>query len=297
MVRWLLVLVVWIPTTANAQTRHEEEEVSVQASEPLVRPAGIMDDHRIRRELALAAEAWLKEGKAVRTEELIRQLDRTECTLKLPRSSRWKMSSEKLVAKCQPGVLVLGHLFKCTNCPRYHVRTSTGFVLTRSGAIAAAYHAVNSPDDEAIVALTGDGRIAPVTEVLAASREADVVILQLAGQDYTALPLAGPAPVGSTVRVISHPGQSYYMFTQGILSRYLVQRKRSVEVNMMSITADFAKGSSGAPVFNERGAVIGMANNTRSIYYSMENGRKDNLQMVLKRCVPIQYLLDLIRAQ
>jgi S1-C subfamily serine protease len=64
---------------------------------------------------------------------------------------------------------------------------------------------------------------------------------------------------------------------------------------MFSITADFAKGSSGAPVFNEFGAVIGSVNNTQSTYYSVKNGVKDNLQMVFKNTVSMQHLLNLIQ--
>ena len=63
---------------------------------------------------------------------------------------------------------------------------------------------------------------------------------------------------------------------------------------MIAITADFAKGSSGAPVFNEFGAVIGSVNNTQSTYYSEKNGVKNNLQMVFKNTVSLQHLKDLI---
>ena len=62
----------------------------------------------------------------------------------------------------------------------------------------------------------------------------------------------------------------------------------------MSVTADFARGSSGAPIFDGLGNVVGMVASTISVYYDDEDGRQKNLQMVLKNCVPARCILDLI---
>lgn len=55
----------------------------------------------------------------------------------------------------------------------------------------------------------------------------------------------------------------------------------------MTITADFAKGSSGCPVLDECGAVVGIVNNTESIYYDDDGKKKQtDLQMVVKNATP-----------
>jgi S1-C subfamily serine protease len=83
-------------------------------------------------------------------------------------------------------------------------------------------------------------------------------------------------PVGNPVSVISHPGQRFYGMTAGIVSRYFALAMHGTSVTRMAITADFAHGSSGAPVFNEFGNVVGMVTCTDSIYRSREGepGRK-----------------------
>jgi S1-C subfamily serine protease len=64
---------------------------------------------------------------------------------------------------------------------------------------------------------------------------------------------------------------------------------------MMSITADYARGSSGSPVLDDSGAVVGMVADTRSIYYTIDHGAQQNLQMVVKECVPSASILKLFR--
>jgi serine protease Do len=57
----------------------------------------------------------------------------------------------------------------------------------------------------------------------------------------------------------------------------------------MSITADFAQGSSGGPVLDRRGNVIGVVAATLSLYNS-----DNNLQMVSKEAIPVSRIRALI---
>ena len=92
-------------------------------------------------------------------------------------------------------------------------------------------------------------------------------------------------------------------------------------VPMMNVTADYAKGSSGGPIFNDRGDVIGLVANTVSIPYkhvplhvdeesqALEiagKGKKTHMlsgkpltigtnhQMTIKNTVPSRAILDLV---
>ena len=108
--------------------------------------------------------------------------------------------------------------------------------------------------------------------------------------------LGKPANVGSDIWVISHPDRRLYMMTKGMVSRYnmLIDKFQNPK-RRMTITADYAKGSSGAPVFNRKGQVVGVVSSTNSVYYNTANGKKENLQMVVKNCIPVASIHRLIQ--
>jgi S1-C subfamily serine protease len=152
---------------------------------------------------------------------------------------------------------------------------------------------IASEENEALVAMGGDGRLAPITEVLAADKRSDVAIVRCRGAGFAVAPLAASSTVGAPVLCFSHPDRHFFTLSQGIVSRYFIEPARGVE--MMSITADFARGSSGAPIFDASGNVVGMVANTQSVYYTEHDGQKDNLQMVFKNCVTAKSILRLIK--
>ena len=137
-----------------------------------------------------------------------------------------------------------------------------------------------------------------VQEILAADSLNDIAIFRIPARGLQPLALAIDEPVGKKVCVISHPDRQFYTFTQGQISRYTVQRDeaKGPGVNYMCITADYAKGSSGGPVLNENGAVIGMVCSTRTTYYGEKNkDPDDDVQMVVKFCIPGESIRHLLR--
>lgn len=259
----------------------------------------VIDDAAVEKRLIAAATALIDSGKGVSVTTLAGQLERRSCAARLPEAGEKKLSAAELIAQARPGVLVVAQTFLCGKCDKRHLSAASGVMLTAEGAFATSYHVVNQKTNDVMLIMTGDGRIAPVTAVLAARRDADVAILQAEGRGFTALPLSTNAPAGLPVRVISHPDHNFYTLSEGVVSRQFVnRRRRGMEpVTMLAITADFAKGSSGAPVFDDTGAVIGIVTSTISTYYDTNNGRRDNLQMVFKHCIPSRYLLELVRPE
>ena len=259
-------------------------------------PACVCDWYLFNR-LQHEAGRLIDKGKTTPLDELRAGLAHGSCTLPLASPSPGEMAPPEIYARCGESVLVLAGVWKCDKCDRWHLTISTGFVITAAGAFVTNYHVVDNAKHVTLVAMTNDGTVVPVREVLAASKEDDVAILRIdAGQRrFQPLVLSTDAPVGSSVCVISHPARRFYSLTRGIVSRYfLVAADEKRAVPRMHITADFARGSSGGPLFNERGAVVGFVKSTASIYYDVSDGKKDSLQMVFKECIPASQVLKLI---
>ena len=265
-------------------------------------PNGMIDDRGLLSELNLHAKQLRDAKDSVKAADLLKQLNRKQCQLTLQMSGDKKLNTAEIAERSRKGVLVVSGLYKCQNCPNWHSGAASGFMLTEDGAFCTSYHVVDNAKNDTLVIMTGDGRVAPVVEVLAADKRTDLAILRANGKGFTPLPVTlNPldAPIGGKVRVFSHPNRHFYVLSEGIISRkYLDSTRKEGSRRMISITADFAKGSSGAPVFNEYGAVIASVNNTQSTYYDVKkDGTKDNLQMVFKNTVSLEHLRTLIKAK
>jgi S1-C subfamily serine protease len=205
------------------------------------------------------------------------------------------LTPAQIYQRVKPAVLVVGGLYKCDKCTHWHVSAASGFLISPSGVAVTAYHVVAVPGRKTFVAMTSDGIVRPVTAVLAGNEHDDVALIQIDGEGLPALPLRSDAPVGTRVTAVHHPDDQFYVLTEGILSRYSLRHmKDHQQAPGMQVTAEFAKGSSGAPIFDDRGNAIGLVCSTRTIYYNDE--RKDP-QMVMHDCAPAVCVVKLLAAE
>ncbi|MBT3199939.1 MAG: trypsin-like peptidase domain-containing protein [Phycisphaerales bacterium] len=267
-------------------------------SQPTVNPKPIpVNDHKRSQELSVKAAKLIDAKKTTPIATLTKQLKRTKCNITLPKPSKRQMTRPEIYRKNVPGVLIISGVYKCKKCVKWHTTAASGFAVTASGVIATNYHLFANKNSSTIIATTHDGKAYPVKEVLAANQNDDVVLLQLdtSGDKLTPMPISPYTPVGSDVTIISHPTHRFYTLSQGVISRYSLRRnKRGKTVHTMETTADFAKGSSGAPVFDSAGNVTGIVASTSSVYYTQTKDTQKNLQMVFKQCVPAASILKLI---
>ena len=264
---------------------------SMFAQKPKV---GVIDDLALKMLFQKGLEGLHKTEKGASLNTLSGQLNRRTTTVKLPETKLEIIHPDEFYSRCKASVLAIGRLYKCGKCTKWHVSSASGFALSEDGVIATNYHVVDSKEGVALGAMDSNGKTFVVSEVLAASKSDDVALLRLRDAKLTPLPLAARAPVGTAVSVISHPDGRYFTMTKGDVSRYFVARLKTGQANRMAITADYAKGSSGAPVLDSTGAVVGMVSATNSIYYSKVKGHNENLQMVVKSCVPVDSIHRLL---
>ena len=294
--------------SASAAPAAESNEKPGRESTPTPTPRGSLNraappklgepinDKAVTRFLESEGEKLARSEKTLTS--WANEMGARSCFLKLPVPGKRKLNSADIAERMEQSVVIVGIFYRCEKCSDLHLARATGFIISESGAMVTSRHALASFSAAAggVVALTRDGQLCAVREVLAADPLNDLLVLQLEGANFTPLPLAASARIGAPILVLSHPVSHFYSLTSGIISRYSTQRRRDGVVNFLSITADFAKGSSGAPVVDESGAVVGIVWNTFSIYFDDDDdSKKDNLQMVIKDCATSQALLDLVQ--
>ena len=229
--------------------------------------------------LKLLEEKRLKTGK-----QLSHHLDRKKSKVTLPpeRGSEAKPNLASLYSECSRSVVSIAEVRNCEGCKQVHVTPlATGFMVTADGVLCANRHVVEELDSQSLlVASTMDGTSYPVVEVLASSQKDDSALLKIDGDGFTPIPLSKKNQVGTRIAVVSHPSAFVYSLSEGIVSRLAIQASR----REMLISADFATGSSGAPVSDFAGNALGMVAYTADL----------NGQMTLRSCIPSQSLLELV---
>ena len=213
------------------------------------------------------------------------------------------LSKFELAKLLKESTVIFGMAFDCGNCHLTHVNPASGYVIDEDGIIVTNHHVVESfakSDGRKNLAMpvqTSNGKVYFVTEILATYKSADLCIVKVEtnGDKLVPLPLGNAAIQGEEVFVMGHPNQMLYYFTDGVVARnYLspVSRNRNVMMPEMDITADYAAGSSGGPVVDNKCNLVATVSSTRSIYYNPQDQK--NLQMVVKNTKPVISLKKMI---
>jgi S1-C subfamily serine protease len=144
--------------------------------------------------------------------------------------------------------------------------SGSGFVLSEDGRIVTNHHVIDGA--RRIVAVFADGKEVEVVGVWAfsESEKDDIAVLQLAPGRYPALRLAGtPAQQGDEVVVIGSPLGLSQAITTGIVAAVrergaVTRRSKDGPASWgLQITAGIAPGSSGSPILDPSGDVVGVA--------------------------------------
>jgi hypothetical protein len=136
------------------------------------------------------------------------------------------------------------------------VAQCSGFLVSKDGVILTNYHVV-AEDTSAVVKLPA-GAFYIVDGVLAFDRARDVAVINAHGENSREIPLGNSdrVQVGEDVVAIGNPFSLESTISSGIISGV-----RAVEEEggkYLQITAPIFPGSSGRPLFNMAGEVIGI---------------------------------------
>ena len=291
----------------------------------------IVDDAALAQQFVeglatLVENAPSKTQRTLEAGNALRLLAQTEgSSIRLPnRQENLTDSTEELYQRVMPAVVVIGSIYKCDSCSKWHLGgMASGWLLSDHGLVVTNHHVFTEEANHYFGAMTSDGNVFAIRTILASDRDGDAAIAQLdtRGVVLPFLRLGQTAACGDPVVVISHPAGRFYSLTRGVVSRYHrhdadpatmaksdgsvhAPRKHTRDETLqdtpapvwMSVTADYAVGSSGGPVFDSSGDVVGMVSRTYSTQANKNHRRHDSFgnQMVFKDCVSLDTILGLL---
>ncbi|MBX9585011.1 MAG: trypsin-like peptidase domain-containing protein [Gemmataceae bacterium] len=216
-------------------------------------------------------------GKCLPSDKMKEKFKPGRAAVELAKPTDKPLSSAEVYKRAVPSVFVLGSVYRDPQTGDWlDGLYATAWAAGPDGVLVTDWHVLEDLEpDEVFGAADHLGNVYPLTDILGGDKTADVLVLRVGGKGFAPLPVAEKAaPVASWVGVLSHPGDHFYLFTQGHVTRYSTNETADGRrERWMGVTAEFATGSSGGPVLDDRGNVAGMTALTVTIDSPPEEGQ------------------------
>lgn len=156
----------------------------------------------------------------------------------------------------------------------------SGFIL-KTGVVVTNVHVIEG-GARGYVKQTDSKTKHDIIGILRADSRHDLAVLSVPSLSAPPLKLAasGPLAVGDTVFAVGNPQGLEGTFSQGIVSSL----RQIGSENILQITAPISPGSSGGPVLNDRGEVVGVAVATfkegQNLNFAIPSSYLENVEML-----------------
>ena len=235
----------------------------------------------------------------------IRTLEESVPVNVFPRpTQKRKLKPGEIIERGRESVLMVFKYMRATIRPEYIMPWATAVVLSEDGVCVTNCHVLWQLIDTSarldlraslLFVATEAGKVYSITSVLSYNRDGDLAFFKIdtRGDRLVPMPLGKDLSIGSNVHALTHPAGYPYTYTNGVVSRTFTNEFGNLFGNRVEITADFAKGSSGGPIMDDRGNMIAMVSCLHPIYY-VDQPPTDR-QMGIKECIPVSSIVRLMR--
>lgn len=229
------------------------------------------------------------------------------------------LDDEAIYTRRKKNVFIIGNLKHATDSTGAisFELTGTAFALSPDGLCATNYHVLKniieheSPErgkDSVFFIMTLDNQVYFIDSILAYSQNNDLAVFRVNtnGRQLQPIPFGKPAQVGATVYCISHPLGYFYYFSKGIVARNVTVASGQAAAGYnpngkppirMEITADYGIGSSGGPILDKYGNLVGIVSSTAAVGTSTLDATGNisgHQQMVVRDTSPLIALKGLL---
>jgi hypothetical protein len=138
----------------------------------------------------------------------------------------------------------------------HRIAQGTGFLTSKDGQIVTNYHVIEN--GSSAIAKLPDGAFYVVDGVLASDKARDVAVIKVHGEHFHMLALGNSdqVQVGQEVVAIGNPLSLESTVSNGIVSG--IRTAEEIGGKFLQVTTPISPGSSGGPLFNMAGEVVGI---------------------------------------
>jgi S1-C subfamily serine protease len=222
----------------------------------------IVDDEAFEKAAHTRTEELAKAGKLVSYTQIAKSAPAQHPGIALAPVSSKSLQATELADILRRSTVALGLRYQEPKSRKWRFMIGATAFAVAPGVFSTSLHVMTIDPtlmrDAQAVALTHDGKIFPVTGIIAASERADICLISVPGLDLPPLPIRAGVTPGEQVWCMSHPDGFTYMFTSGQVAR--ISRDRYDEKHQpalhVEVTAEYCPGSSGGALTDAAGNVV-----------------------------------------
>jgi len=216
------------------------------------------------KEIIAEATALKKAGKLTGQDAFQAMLAKPSAQkVSLPPVKSQVLSRSEVYEVARRSRVRVGWFYLCKECRDWHVDLAGGYALTDDGVIATCQHVAAPLPEMAegyLIVVDAAGKVCPVTGVIASSENRDTAVLRATGENFRGLPLNDQVRPGDAAYCLSDPLGNNGYFSEGMVNRFYQQTDgagTADEQLRLNVSTEWAPGSSGSPVLDQCGNVIG----------------------------------------
>ena len=270
------------------------------AEAPVADPRHVIDDELFEQESGKQTEALARDGKLVTYTAIAKKAPATRPATPLAPVARKALPPTELAGVLERSTVAVGLRYQEPHSKTWHFMIGATAFAVAPGVFSTSLHVMTiDPSlmrEAQAVAITGEGKVFPVTGVIAASDRADTCLISVPGLDLPALPLRGGVLPGEPIWCMSHPDGFTYMFTSGQVAR--ISRDRYDEKHQpalhVEVTAEYCPGSSGGALADAEGNVVAQVSSINNYDgFTSRDGKAVNGIVSARTCTAAEELLAL----
>jgi len=282
----------------NSTNGTSNPEVASQEKDPRY----IVEDEHFESDAGKVADQLAKEGKLVTYTQLAKSLPKSRAELALPAVAESPHSPTELAETLRHSTVAMGLRYQEPHSKKWRFMIGATAFSVAPETLSTSLHVMTIDPtmmrEAQAVAVTEDGKVFPVTEIIASSDRADTCLIRVPDLKLPALPLRGGVRPGEPIWCMSHPDGFSYMFTGGQVAR--ISRERYDEKHQpalhVEVTAEYCPGSSGGAVTDAAGNVVAQVSSINNYDgFTSRDGKAVNGIVSARTCIAAEELMLLTK--